>query len=85
MSCDDKLGGRQIGPASRNFLEELLCKSDLSDLGFSGNCYTRRKNRFGSQHIRQRLDRALANEKWRMQLSLARLTHRPPADQTNQT
>lgn len=37
-------------------------KMDFSDLGFMGNKFTWRNNKYGIKHIRQRLDRAIANE-----------------------
>ena len=40
---------------------------ELDDLGFSGDVFTwRNKQTIGNTHIRERLDRAVANERWRM-------------------
>lgn len=36
------------------------------DLGFQGSTFTWRNNRVGLGHIRQRLDRPLSNDSWKI-------------------
>lgn len=78
LNSDEKWGGRCVGSSSRNFLENFMIETDFTDLGFKENKYTWRNNRYGNQHIRQRLDRAIANEKWRF--PNAGVIHLPTSD-----
>lgn len=77
LSSDEKLGGRSIGSMSNNYLNDFLQNTGSIDLGFSGNSYTWRNNRIGLSHIRQRLDRVIANDKWRITFPRAGVMHLP--------
>lgn len=77
MSQNEKLGGRHTGSTSRKYLENFIEYSRCIDLGFVGNLYTWRNKREGLAHIRQRLDRALANERWRTDFPRAGVEHLP--------
>ena len=58
QSCLDRFKGAQE-----------VC--ELDDLGFSGDIFTwRNKQTTGDTHIRERLDRAVANAGWRMKFLL---------------
>ncbi|KAL9689836.1 hypothetical protein QQ045_010227 [Rhodiola kirilowii] len=48
----------------RNF-KECLVDCGLSDLNYKGDPFTYTNRRKGEQEVRARLDRAVANQKWR--------------------
>jgi len=52
---------------------------ELDDLGFSGDIFTwRNKQTTGNTHIRERLDRAVANARWRMKFPLMHVKNGDP-------
>lgn len=62
LNSNEKFGGRNICSSSQNSLEVFMNNTGYIDLGCSENKFTWKNNRHGSSHIKQRLDRALANE-----------------------
>ena len=52
---------------------------ELDDIGFSGDIFTwRNKQTTGNTHIRERLDRAVANARWRMKFPLMHVKNGDP-------
>jgi hypothetical protein len=59
--------------------KEALEFCELEDLGFTGDIFTwRNKQTKGSTHIRERLDRAVANGGWRMAFPLVSVKNGDP-------
>lgn len=52
--------------SSRGGPNEVIDKKGLIDLQFSGNPFTWSNKREGFANIKERLDRAFANERWRL-------------------
>lgn len=77
LTSDEKFGGRSLGSCSRNYLENFMNNTGTIDLGFNGHMFTWRNNRLGLAHIRQRLDRAVANDSWKILFPNAGITHLP--------
>ncbi|XP_031391078.1 uncharacterized protein LOC116203481 [Punica granatum] len=75
--ASDKIGGRNFTSSFRSFLDTFLSQSGCIDLGFTGNPFTWRNKRMGLAFIRQRLDRALANDDWRTTFPRAGVFHLP--------
>jgi exonuclease III len=71
----EKLGGRLGSSSAPNFLRELLFDLGAVDLGFSGNKFTWRNNRWGKGSICERLDRAIASMNWRTTFPKATVMH----------
>lgn len=79
-SSDENFGGKNFGSTSRKYLENFITDTGLIDIGFIGNIFTWRNKREGLGHIRQRLDRALANETWKLMFPNETLTHLPASN-----
>ena len=59
--------------------KEALEVSDLTDLGYVGDAFTWRNNSHtNSLYIRERLDRAVANEEWRIRFPLHKVINGEP-------
>lgn len=69
----ERSGGRSLMSQSKSYLEDFMQISGCVDLGFQGNKYTWRNKRGGLEHIRRRLDRAIASLNWRMVFPRAEL------------
>lgn len=80
LSEHDKIGGKHIASSSKKHLQNFIEHSGCIDLGFVGNPYTWRNKRMGLAHIRQRLDRALANASWRTAFPRAGVLHLPASN-----
>ena len=62
----EKEGGRQKPQSCLDRFKLALEDCDLSDLGFEGDCFTwRNHSHIEDDYIRERLDRAVANDAWR--------------------
>ena len=72
---DEKEGGRVGSCSTPNFLQELLFDFGAIDLGFLGNKFTWCNNRWGKNCIRERLDRGVANNLWRLAFPRASVLH----------
>ncbi|PNX92648.1 hypothetical protein L195_g015788 [Trifolium pratense] len=66
-SIDEKKRGAKVSVRKCNKFQERINNCNLLDMGAMGYKYTWRGPLFhGGQHIFERLDRALCNEKWRL-------------------
>lgn len=65
--------------SSRRCLQfnEVINSCNLIDLGFKGPSSTWTNNREGPSHIRERLDRVLANMQWKLLFPEAMVSHLP--------
>ena len=66
FSQANKKGGKPVSNSSRGVPNEAIDKKGLIDLQFSGNPYTWSNKREGFANIKERLDKAFANEIWRL-------------------
>ena len=66
FSQADKKGGKPVASSSSGGLNDVIDKNGLIDIKFSGNPYTWSNGREGLANIKERLDRAFANERWRL-------------------
>jgi endonuclease/exonuclease/phosphatase family metal-dependent hydrolase len=72
-------GGVRRPQACLDLFKEALEGCELDDLGFSGDIFTwRNKQMTGDTHIRERLDRAVANAAWRMMFPLMHVKNGDP-------
>nr|POF10518.1 wd-40 repeat-containing protein msi3 [Quercus suber] len=78
----DKKGGKPVSNSSRGGPNEVIDKKGLIDLQFSGNPYTWSNKREGFANIKERLDRAFANERWRLIFPRATI-HNLPASSSD--
>ncbi|KAG0523282.1 hypothetical protein BDA96_07G110100 [Sorghum bicolor] len=70
----EKEGGVPRPQNSMDRFKQALEVSELHDLGFEGNVFTwRNKQSKGESHIRERLDRAVANFEWLAKFPLVRV------------
>ncbi|VVA35089.1 PREDICTED: reverse mRNAase [Prunus dulcis] len=60
----EKEGGANWNRKRRRFLLEYMEKNNLLDLGFKGSIFTWERSLGENGHVRERLDRALANYHW---------------------
>jgi hypothetical protein len=60
----EKLGGRDINISLTNSFQNTLNICSLQDLGYQGDTYTWSNNQETVHHIKERLDRFLANPSW---------------------
>ena len=66
LFAHEKEGGRLKEQSCMDRFRLALEDCCMSDLGFEGDCYTwRNHNRKAKDYIRERLDRAVANDEWR--------------------
>ena len=66
FSQADKKGGKLVANPSSGGLNEVIDKSGLINLQFSCNPFTWSNRREGLANIKERLDRAFANDRWRL-------------------
>lgn len=65
LSHQDKDGGNDVNEIDISFAKDTINNNQgLIDIGYSGNTYTWANGRLGKAHIRQRLNKALANMDW---------------------
>ena len=64
MLYDEKLGGSEKSQASIDSFVNFVNIGRLIDLGMIGNGFTWSNKRYGSELIRERLDRILASGNW---------------------
>jgi hypothetical protein len=64
ISPNDKLGGQPFASSSSNPFTDFMDGYGMIDLGFCGNLYTWSNHRQGSNLIKERLDRGIANSTW---------------------
>ncbi|PKI47068.1 hypothetical protein CRG98_032544 [Punica granatum] len=76
-SSNNKRGVKPFVSSSRPYLDDFMSFSGCIDLGFSGNPFTWRNKRSGLAHIKQRLDRAIANDEWHLLFPKAGVLHLP--------
>ena len=66
FSQANKKGGKSVASSSSGGPNEVIEKNGLIDINFSGNPYTWSNRREGLANIKERLDRAFANDRWRL-------------------
>lgn len=75
----EKEGGKLRPQACLDHFKNALEVCELDDLGFSGDIFTwRNKQTKGSEHIWERLDRAVVNGGWRMLFPLMSVKNAEP-------
>jgi exonuclease III len=75
----EKEGGVPRAQSCLDRFKGALEVCDLDDLGFTGDIFTwRNKHTTGDTHIRERLDRAVANAGWRLKFLLAHVKNGDP-------
>ena len=67
--------GRPIAGSSSGGLQSVIKENGLIDMMFSGNPFTWSNKREGLANIKERLDRAFANDKWRFLFPRATVYH----------
>ena len=67
--------GRPIAGSSSGGLQSVIKENGLIDMMFSGNRFTWSNKREGLANIKERLDRAFANDKWRFLFPRATVYH----------
>lgn len=72
-----KKGGHLILQSRANKFREYLDYCDLIDLGFNGPTFTWTNQREVWGLIQERLDRAIANQRWILKFPSASLLHLP--------
>ena len=77
FSQANKKGGRPVAGSSSERPNAVIDKNGLIDLNFSGNPYTWSNRREGLANVKERLDRAFANERWRFMFPRAVVQHVP--------
>ncbi|KAH7842957.1 hypothetical protein Vadar_011057 [Vaccinium darrowii] len=65
MSLEDKIGGNKPSQGRLSSFHDMLSTCGLVDLEFKGPKFTWRNNRADTDFIRERIDMAFANAKWR--------------------
>ena len=65
-----------------DFNHEIIDKNGLIDLQFSGNPFTWSNRREGLANIKERLDKAFENDRWRLIFPRA-IVHNLPATSSN--
>ena len=75
FSQADKKGRRPVAESSDGGPSKIIEKNCLIDLQFFGNPYTRSNRRDGLANIKERLDRAFANDRWRIIFPRATIQH----------
>jgi hypothetical protein len=77
LSSSEKSGGRAFGSSAHGDFADFVHSNALIDLGFVGNKFTWSNHRWGSDNIRERLDRGLANQNWVLQFPNSLINHLP--------
>ena len=62
----DKKGGKPVASSSSGGPNDVIEKNWLIDINFLGNPYTWSNGREGLENMIERLDRAFANDRWRL-------------------
>ena len=76
MLCStEKLNSRPVSSRQFNAFREALELYELADLGFIGYPYTWNNRRPGATNTRERLDRVVANEAWKLKFPEATVMH----------
>ncbi|KAG2693813.1 hypothetical protein I3760_08G113300 [Carya illinoinensis] len=75
VNQSEKFGGRPVNSSSMGRLKNMMNKHGLVDMGFSSSNFTWTNNRQGKALIRERLDRGIANTKWRLLFPDATIQH----------
>ena len=76
MLCStEKLSSRPVSSRQLDAFREALELCQLADLGFIGYPYTWNNRRLGAANTRERLDRAVANEAWKLKFPEATVMH----------
>lgn len=79
LFAHEKEGRRQRTQASMDKLKETLEFCELHDLCFEGDNFTwRNHNHMAEGYIRERLDRAMANDQWRSRFPMVRVINGDP-------
>ncbi|XP_042958006.1 uncharacterized protein LOC122293492 [Carya illinoinensis] len=64
LTEDEKWGGKARPESQMELFREVMSESDLQDLGWRGEKFTRSNSHTDSTFTKERLDRAVANSKW---------------------
>ncbi len=72
----EKMGGN-TGDTSNKFLSEFMLNTGAIDFGFNGNKYTWSNKRWGKSCIKERLDKGMCNDDWRMIFPQVVIWHLP--------
>lgn len=75
ISNDEKWGGRIRDDSSFKDFKGFLEENELTDLGFNGKPWTWCNNWMNEGEIKQRLERALANNLWSQSYDRAKVVH----------
>ena len=75
MSQSEKIGGKPL--TSSLHPTGLSLSMNQFGLGDDGSKFTWTNNRFGRSHIRERLDRWIANSEWTLLFSNTKILHLP--------
>ncbi|XP_026400662.1 uncharacterized protein LOC113296575 [Papaver somniferum] len=75
FNSEEKLGGLPFNREKVEPILNLIQRTGLEDLGFSGNIFTWSNKREGTANIKQRLDMAMANAEWNIEFHDASLQH----------
>ncbi|KAF5464386.1 hypothetical protein F2P56_014464 [Juglans regia] len=75
LSPNEKCGGRIRTDKQIQAFSEVIDDCELLDLGFKGNPFTWCNKREPAQCISERLDRCLANLKWKALFKMASVSH----------
>ncbi|KAA3489694.1 reverse transcriptase [Gossypium australe] len=75
MYSFEKMGGSLREEWKMEAFRETLEECPLEDIGFSGAWFTWEIGNFAENNIRERLDRGIANEKWRLLFPTAYIRH----------
>ncbi|CAN1221989.1 hypothetical protein LINGRAPRIM_LOCUS458 [Linum grandiflorum] len=73
----EKEGGNTVTVASTAPFRNFMFNNNLLDLGFQGDPFTWSNGRQGNDHIKERLDRAISNNSWRILFDRAIVFHEP--------
>ncbi|KAF4390951.1 hypothetical protein G4B88_030629 [Cannabis sativa] len=77
LEASEKIGGRPFHSREGEILKEFLYNSGGIDLGCEGPLFTWQNSRKFTQHIRKRLDRAIADPQWCVSFPKAKVSHLP--------
>ncbi|KAA3489552.1 reverse transcriptase [Gossypium australe] len=77
MYTFEKSGGVPREDRRMEAFREVLEECQLEDIGYSGVWFTWERGNFVNNNIRERLDRGVANEKWRSLFPIYKIFHLP--------